>query len=84
MLQQIRLMNPDKEIRPDRVLFFGENNLLIFSCIFAGWIEMFLDDITCVNWLVLIELSDSEELEELMNSQEYEEYCDTLSEEGKH
>lgn len=36
------------------------------------------------NWLVLIEMSDPKELEKLMDSQEYEDYCNTLREEGKH
>ena len=36
------------------------------------------------SWLVLIEMSDPAELNNLMNSKEYENFCNTLSEEEAH
>ncbi len=36
------------------------------------------------SWLVLIELSNPEEIKNLMNSNEYEEFCDKLREEEAH
>lgn len=36
------------------------------------------------SWLVLIDMSDPSELNNLMNSEEYENFCKTLSEEEAH
>ncbi|MBK5246126.1 MAG: glycine cleavage system protein GcvH [Peptostreptococcaceae bacterium] len=36
------------------------------------------------SWLVLIEMSDPAEINNLMNSEEYENFCKTLSEEESH
>jgi hypothetical protein len=54
MFEQIRLMDPCKQVSPDRVLVIRKNDLLILNSIFKRWVKMLLDDIPCVNWLVLI------------------------------
>src|SRR5581483_4398738 len=54
MFQQIRLMNPRKQISPNPMLFIGEDNLLSLSGIFPTRFKVLLGDITRVSWCGLI------------------------------
>src|SRR5687767_11192457 len=54
MLKQIRLVNTDVEVRPDRVVFIGESNFLIIRGIFTRWIKMLFGNIAGEGWGILI------------------------------
>ncbi len=53
MLEQVRLADAREQVRPDRVLRVRKNDLLIFSCIFPGGVDVFRCDIPCVSWSLI-------------------------------
>jgi hypothetical protein len=53
MLEQVRLMDAREQVRPDRVLLLGKNDLLIFSCIFLIGIYVFCRNVPRVGWSLI-------------------------------
>ena len=54
VFQQVRLMNPCKQVGPDPMLFIRENKFLILSRILTGRVELLTNNITGVNGSILI------------------------------
>src|SRR5688572_16569214 len=54
MFQQIWLVNTCIEVCPNRMLFVGEIDFLIFGRIFALWINVLFSNIACIGRRLLI------------------------------